>query len=96
MSSWRASFDTSRRRGTGFAETHPFFETEDLRLITGPAGTQPTLRYYDEADQRPNFYLDEPARLLGRTGRRPSRCRQDPRDHDAVTATRRRLARDTS
>jgi nitric-oxide synthase len=28
-------------------------------------------RYYHEADQRPNFYLDEPARALGRTGRLP-------------------------
>jgi nitric-oxide synthase len=26
-------------------------------------------RYYHEADQRPNFYLDQPARELGRTGR---------------------------
>jgi nitric-oxide synthase len=30
-------------------------------------------RYYHEADERPNFYLDEEARLLGRLGRRPPR-----------------------
>jgi nitric-oxide synthase len=30
-------------------------------------------RYYDEAELRPNFFLDEEARLLGRTGRRPPR-----------------------
>ncbi|HEU4426954.1 MAG TPA: nitric oxide synthase oxygenase [Pilimelia sp.] len=28
-------------------------------------------RYYHEADLRPNFYLDEEAKLLSRTGRRP-------------------------
>jgi nitric-oxide synthase len=28
-------------------------------------------RYYTEADQRPNFYLDAEAAQLGRTGRRP-------------------------
>jgi MtrB/PioB family decaheme-associated outer membrane protein len=47
----RAAFDTGRRRGTGFVETAPWRETEDLSLITGPGGTQPTLRYYDEADR---------------------------------------------
>ena len=47
----RASFDAARRRGAGFVETHTWLETEDLSLITGPAGTQPTLRYYDEADR---------------------------------------------
>jgi nitric-oxide synthase len=30
-------------------------------------------RQYDEADLRPNFYLDEEARYLGRFGRRPHR-----------------------
>jgi hypothetical protein len=47
----RSSFDVSRRRGSGFVEANTWFETEDLTLITGPAGTQPTLRYYDEADR---------------------------------------------
>ncbi|GGK18798.1 hypothetical protein GCM10010124_09280 [Pilimelia terevasa] len=31
-------------------------------------------RYYDEADQRPNFYLDEEARHLGRYGTPPPGC----------------------
>jgi nitric-oxide synthase len=30
-------------------------------------------RYYHEADLRPNFFLDDEARILGRTGRRPPR-----------------------
>ena len=47
----RASYDLSRRRGTGFVETNTWRESEDLTLITGPGGTQPTLRYYDEADR---------------------------------------------
>jgi MtrB/PioB family decaheme-associated outer membrane protein len=40
----RASFDASRRRGEGFVETGIDYEE-------GPGGTQPTLRYYDEADR---------------------------------------------
>ena len=40
----RASFDVGRRRGSGFVETGIDYET-------GPGGTQPTLRYYDEADR---------------------------------------------
>jgi MtrB/PioB family decaheme-associated outer membrane protein len=47
----RAGFDVARRRGEGFVETATWLETEDLTLITGPGGTQPTLRYYDEADR---------------------------------------------
>jgi hypothetical protein len=47
----RASFDYGARRGDGFVETQTWLETEDLTLITGPGGTQPTLRYYDEADR---------------------------------------------
>jgi MtrB/PioB family decaheme-associated outer membrane protein len=47
----RAGVDVGWRRGEGFVETHPISETEDLSLITGPGGTQPTLRYYDEADR---------------------------------------------
>jgi MtrB/PioB family decaheme-associated outer membrane protein len=40
----RASVDVGRRRGDGFVETGIDYET-------GPGGTQPTLRYYDEADR---------------------------------------------
>ena len=40
----RASFDVGRRRGEGFVETGIDYEL-------GPGGTQPTLRYYDEADR---------------------------------------------
>jgi MtrB/PioB family decaheme-associated outer membrane protein len=40
----RAGFDVARRRGDGFVETGIDYET-------GPGGTQPTLRYYDEADR---------------------------------------------
>jgi MtrB/PioB family decaheme-associated outer membrane protein len=40
----RAAFDASRRRGEGFVETGIDYEQ-------GPGGTQPTLRYYDEADR---------------------------------------------
>jgi hypothetical protein len=47
----RASVDVGVRRGEGFVEAHAISETEDLTLITGPGGTQPTLRYFDEADR---------------------------------------------
>lgn len=47
----RASVDVGVRRGEGFVETHPVSESEDLLFIIGEAGTQPTLRYYDEADR---------------------------------------------
>jgi hypothetical protein len=40
----RAAFDSGRRRGEGFVETGVDYEL-------GPGGTQPTLRYYDEADR---------------------------------------------
>jgi hypothetical protein len=40
----RAGFDASRRRGEGFVEAGIDYEE-------GPGGTQPTLRYYDEADR---------------------------------------------
>lgn len=40
----RASLDTSRRRGDGFILSGIDYET-------GPAGTQPGLRYFDEADR---------------------------------------------
>jgi len=40
----RASFDVGRRRGEGFVETGIDYES-------GPGGTQPTLRYYDEANR---------------------------------------------
>jgi hypothetical protein len=40
----RAGFDAQRRRGEGFVETGIDYEL-------GPGGTQPTLRYYDEADR---------------------------------------------
>jgi MtrB/PioB family decaheme-associated outer membrane protein len=40
----RAGFDVGRRRGDGFVETGIDYEL-------GPGGTQPTLRYYDEADR---------------------------------------------
>lgn len=40
----RAAFDVARRRGEGFVETGVDYES-------GPGGTQPTLRYYDEADR---------------------------------------------
>jgi putative beta-barrel porin MtrB/PioB len=41
----RASFDAGRRRGSGFVEA------ESGNDEIGPGGTQPTLRYYDEADR---------------------------------------------
>jgi hypothetical protein len=47
----RAAFEAGARRGEGVVETSPVSETEDLLLITGEGGTQPTLRYYDEADR---------------------------------------------
>jgi hypothetical protein len=47
----RAALDHGVRRGEGFVEAHPVSESEDLLFILGPAGTQPTLRYYDEADR---------------------------------------------
>ena len=40
----RAAFDMGWRRGEGFVETGIDYET-------GPGGTQPTLRYYDESDR---------------------------------------------
>jgi MtrB/PioB family decaheme-associated outer membrane protein len=40
----RTSLDVARRRGQGFVETGIDYEA-------GPGGTQPTLRYYDEADR---------------------------------------------
>jgi hypothetical protein len=40
----RAAFDVGRRRGRGFVETGIDYEL-------GPGGTQPTLRYFDEADR---------------------------------------------
>ena len=40
----RAGFDVQRRRGEGFVEAGIDYEQ-------GPGGTQPTLRYYDEADR---------------------------------------------
>jgi nitric-oxide synthase len=42
-------------------------------------------RYYDEADQRPNFYLDEEARVLGRTGRPPLPSAKVPKQRDRTT-----------
>jgi len=47
----RAQFDVSRRRGSGFVESQTWLESEDLTFAQGPGGTQPTLRYYDEADR---------------------------------------------
>jgi MtrB/PioB family decaheme-associated outer membrane protein len=45
----RASFDLARRRGEGFVDAESGNDEEDV--ILGPGGTQPTLRYYDEADR---------------------------------------------
>lgn len=45
----RASFDRGRRRGSGFVEAESGNDEADV--IVGPGGTQPTLRYYDEADR---------------------------------------------
>lgn len=45
----RAAFDYGRRRGSGFVEAISGNDEPDLAV--GPGGTQPTLRYYDEADR---------------------------------------------
>lgn len=45
----RASFDAGRRRGEGFVEAESGNDEADV--IVGPGGTQPTLRYFDEADR---------------------------------------------
>jgi MtrB/PioB family decaheme-associated outer membrane protein len=45
----RASVDLARRRGEGFVEAQSGNDEADVLL--GPGGTQPTLRYYDEADR---------------------------------------------
>lgn len=45
----RTSVEIGRRRGSGFVEAAS--GAEDTDLATGPGGTQPTLRYYDEADR---------------------------------------------
>ena len=47
----RASLDAGRRRGSGFVEAASGAEDTDVATVTGPGGTQPTLRYYDEADR---------------------------------------------
>jgi putative beta-barrel porin MtrB/PioB len=45
----RASFDYGHRRGEGFVEAES--GNDDEGPAVGPGGTQPTLRYYDEADR---------------------------------------------
>jgi MtrB/PioB family decaheme-associated outer membrane protein len=45
----RSSFDIGRRRGEGFVEAES--GNDEAEVIVGPGGTQPTLRYYDEADR---------------------------------------------
>jgi putative beta-barrel porin MtrB/PioB len=45
----RASVDRGWRRGSGFVEAAT--GGEDTDVAVGPGGTQPTLRYYDEADR---------------------------------------------
>ena len=45
----RLSLDTGRRRGEGFVDAQSGNDEEEPAL--GPGGTQPTLRYYDEADR---------------------------------------------
>ncbi len=45
----RGSFEAGRRRGSGFVEAAS--GADDLETAVGPGGTQPTLRYYDEADR---------------------------------------------
>jgi hypothetical protein len=45
----RATFDYGRRRGEGFVEAES--GNDEAEVILGPGGTQPTLRYYDEADR---------------------------------------------
>jgi MtrB/PioB family decaheme-associated outer membrane protein len=45
----RAAYDLGRRRGSGFVEADSGNDEEEL--IVGTGGTQPTLRYFDEADR---------------------------------------------
>jgi MtrB/PioB family decaheme-associated outer membrane protein len=45
----RAGFDVGRRRGEGFVDAASGSDDEEPSV--GPGGTQPTLRYYDEADR---------------------------------------------
>jgi MtrB/PioB family decaheme-associated outer membrane protein len=45
----RASVDAGRRRGEGFVEAES--GNDEAEPIVGSGGTQPTLRYYDEADR---------------------------------------------
>jgi MtrB/PioB family decaheme-associated outer membrane protein len=45
----RASYDVARRRGSGFVEAST--GTDEDEVLLGPGGTQPTLRYFDEADR---------------------------------------------
>jgi MtrB/PioB family decaheme-associated outer membrane protein len=45
----RGTFDVGRRRGEGFVEAQSGNDEADV--LVGPGGTQPTLRYYDEADR---------------------------------------------
>ncbi len=45
----RAAYDVGRRRGEGFVDAQSGSDDEDP--VLGPGGTQPTLRYYDEADR---------------------------------------------
>ncbi len=45
----RAGVDVGRRRGVGVVDAASGNDDEDV--VIGPGGTQPTLRYYDEADR---------------------------------------------
>jgi MtrB/PioB family decaheme-associated outer membrane protein len=45
----RASYDYGKRRGQGFVEAES--GNDEAEVVLGPGGTQPTLRYYDEADR---------------------------------------------
>jgi MtrB/PioB family decaheme-associated outer membrane protein len=45
----RAAFDAGRRRGEGFVEAES--GDDEAEVLLGPGGTQPTLRYFDEADR---------------------------------------------
>jgi MtrB/PioB family decaheme-associated outer membrane protein len=45
----RTSLDVGRRRGDGFVDAAS--GSEDTDVAVGAGGTQPTLRYYDEADR---------------------------------------------
>jgi MtrB/PioB family decaheme-associated outer membrane protein len=45
----RASYDYAQRRGEGFIDADSGNDEEEV--VLGPGGTQPTLRYYDEADR---------------------------------------------